>query len=126
MIALKRLRNLIALTVLFAPFAAPAVMAQQDDFERWELLKNPFPSTGGGGIMIHDYNPVVTGNKCVTNFSAIEPSGKAYYNIVEFDAVPVQGGTLCTNGAWRAIDGSANGTTPFRVFLKNGVARGSP
>ena len=52
--------------------------------------------------------------------------GKVYYNSVEFDAVPAQGGTLCTNGRWRAKDGSANGTTPYRVFFKDGVVRGSP
>jgi hypothetical protein len=37
-----------------------------------------------------------------------------------------QGGTLCTNGKWRAADGSASGTTPFRVFIKDGVKRRSP
>jgi hypothetical protein len=46
--------------------------------------------------------------------------------MVEFDAVPAQGGILCTDGKWRAVDGSASGTTPLRVFIKNGVARRSP
>ena len=45
---------------------------------------------------------------------------------VEFEAVPVQGGTLCQNGKWRTFDGGASGTTPFRVFFKDGVFRGSP
>jgi len=45
---------------------------------------------------------------------------------VEFDAVPAQGGILCTNGKWRARDGSASGTTPYRVFIKDGIKRGSP
>jgi hypothetical protein len=40
--------------------------------------------------------------------------------------VPTQGGTLCTNGRWRARDGSASGTTPYQVFFKDGVRRGSP
>jgi hypothetical protein len=40
--------------------------------------------------------------------------------------VPAQGGILCTNGKWRSKDGSASGTTPFRVFLKDGVVRRSP
>jgi len=62
----------------------------------------------------------------VTNFAATEPSGQIYYNIVEFDAVPVQGGTLCADGKWRSVDGSGSATTPFRVFFKNGVVRGSP
>ena len=38
----------------------------------------------------------------------------------------VQGGTLCTNGKWRAFDNSINGTTPYRVFFKDGVFRGQP
>ena len=62
----------------------------------------------------------------MTNFTATEPGGKIYYNIVEFEVVQVQGGTLCTNGKWRAVDGSSSGATPLRVFIKNGVARRSP
>jgi len=98
----------------------------QENYESWELLQSTFPSTGGGGIMIGEYRPVIVGDKCVTNFTATEPNGTVYYNIVEFEAVPAQGGTLCTNGKWRAVDGSASGTTPLRVFIKNGVARRSP
>jgi hypothetical protein len=98
----------------------------QEDFERWEVLKNPFESTGGGGVMIGGYNPVIVGKTCVTDFTATLPDGKVYYNVVEFETVAVQGGTLCTNGKWRARDGSASGTTPFRVFIKDGVTRRSP
>ena len=100
--------------------------AAQENFESWPLLQRTFPSTGGGGIMIGEYDPVIVGNKCVTDFTATEPGGKVYYNTVEFDAVPMQGGILCTEGKWRARDGSANGTTPYRVFIKDGVRRGSP
>jgi hypothetical protein len=100
--------------------------AAQENYESWALLQSTFESTGGGGIMIKEYNPVIVGNKCVTNFTATEPSGKIYYNMVEFDAVPMQGGILCTDGKWRAVDGSASGTTPLRVFIKDGVARRSP
>ena len=100
--------------------------AAQENYESWALLQSTFESTGGGGIMIKEYNPVIVGNECVTNFTATEPSGKIYYNMVEFDAVPMQGGILCTDGKWRAVDGSASGTTPLRVFIKDGVARRSP
>ena len=40
--------------------------------------------------------------------------------------VEVQGGTLCTDGRLRSRDGSATGTTAFRVFIKDGVVRRSP
>jgi hypothetical protein len=76
--------------------------------------------------MIGEYNPVIVGDKCVTKFTATEPDGKGFYNVVEFEAVAAQGGTLCTNGQWRAVDGSMSGTTPFRVFFKDGVVRGAP
>jgi len=116
-------------TVLAAStFALLAIAgaSAQENFDSWELLKSEFESTGGGGIIIKGYNPVPVGDKCVTSFTATEPNGTIYHNIVEFEAVPAQGGTLCTNGKWRARDGSANGTTPLRVFLKNGIARRSP
>ena len=101
-------------------------VSAQENYESWAILKNPFESTGGGGVMIGEYNPVIVGNKCMTNFTATLPDGKVYYNVVEFETVQVQGGTLCTNGAWRARDGSASGTTPLRVFIKDGVTRRSP
>jgi hypothetical protein len=107
--------------------AAAAQQAQQENFEAWPLLTDTFESTSGGGIMIKGYDPVIKDGKCSTNFSATLPDGKVFYNIVEFDAVPTQGGTLCTNGKYRAVDGSASGTTPFRVFFdKDGVRRRSP
>jgi len=105
---------------------AIAGASAQESYASWELLENPFESTGGGGIMIGGYDPVIVGDKCRTDFTATEPGGKVYYNKVEFDAVPTQGGTLCTNGKWRAADDSASGTTPFRVFIKDGVKRRSP
>ena len=108
-----------------ASLAIPDSFAQEN-YESWPIHKSTFPSTGGGGIMIGEYNPVIAGEKCTTNFTATEPGGKVYYNAVEFEAVQVQGGTLCTNGKWRARDGSATGTTPLRVFIKNGVVRRAP
>ncbi len=100
----------------------------QVDYERWPLLKDPFESTGGGGILIGGYDPVVKDGKCTTDFTATEPgpNGKIYRNEVVFDAVPTQGGTLCTNGKWRSKDGSMKGTTPFEVFIKGGIKRMRP
>ena len=110
--------------IALALFATAA--AAQEDPNTWSPLKDPFPSTGGGGIMIHDYKPVVSGDKCKTPFRAITPDGTTYANSVEFDAVPTAGGILCNNGKWRSNDGSATGTTSFRVFIKDGIMRGSP
>jgi hypothetical protein len=106
--------------------AAPAAVAQEN-YESWPVLRSTFPSTGGGGITIKGYDPVVTGGKCVTTFMAVEPGPdpKVYPNFIEFEAVAVQGGTLCHNGKWRSFDGGATGTTPYRVFFKDGVFRGS-
>ena len=115
----------LALASALASTAVTRLLAQENS-ESWEVLKNPFESTGGGGVMIGEYNPVIVGSKCVTNFTATLPDGKVYHNVVEFEIVQVQGGTLCTEGKWRARDGSASGTTPFRVFMKDGVTRRSP
>ena len=122
-----------SLTIVLAGSAAACLTCggfsgawAQDDYDRWEILQSTFPSTGGGGIIIKGYNPVVLGGKCVTDFTATEPNGTVYHNVIEFDAVPTQGGMLCTDGKWRALDGSASGTTPLKVFIKNGVARRSP
>lgn len=105
---------------------ATAGACAQENYESWELLQSTFESTGGGGIIIKGYEPVIVGDKCMTNFTATEPGGKVYYNKVEFETVRVQGGTLCTNGKWQALDGSMSGATPLRVFLKDGVRRRSP
>ena len=110
--------------VAFSTLAALGATAQES-FESWAPLKDPFPSTGGGGIMIHDYDPVVANGTCTTNFRAIEPNGTVYRNAIVFDATETQGGILCSNGRWRSLDNAATGTTPFRVFIKNGVRRGS-
>jgi hypothetical protein len=109
----------------FAVLALTGAHAQEN-YESWELLQDTFESTGGGGIIIKGYDPIIVGDKCVTNFTATEPGGKVYYNRVEFQTVEVQGGTLCTNGRWQALDGSMSGTTPLRVFVKDGVRRRSP
>jgi hypothetical protein len=107
---------------------AASAVAAEEAYESWPLLRSTFPSTGGGGIMIKGYDPVITGGKCVTTFMAVEPgeNPNVYSNVIEFEAVPAQGGTLCQNGRWRAFEGGAAGTTPYRVFFKDGVFRGSP
>ena len=115
----------LVLAAALALLKIPEGLAEEN-YEAWALLQNPFESTGGGGVMIGEYNPVIVGNKCTTDFTATMPDGKVYRNVVEFETVQVQGGTLCTNGAWRASDGSATGTTSFRVFIKDGVTRRSP
>lgn len=111
--------------ILVLPSAA---IAAEDDYENWPPLKSTFPSTGGGGFTIKGYDPVITGGKCITTFMAV-PEGidpNVSTNVVEFEAVAVAGGTLCRNGKWRSFDGSASGTTPYRLFLKGGVFHGSP
>jgi hypothetical protein len=116
--------------ISFGLGAALALLANgmatgQENYEAWQPLADPFPSTGGGGIMIHDYDPVVSERQCTTKFRAVEPNGTTYHNSIVFEAVETQGGILCTNGRWRSADGSATGTTSFRVFIKGGVKRGS-
>jgi hypothetical protein len=121
------MRTIAALIIASLGLAAAGASAEER-YESWPLLRSTFPSTGGGGIMIKGYDPVVTGGKCVTTFMAVEPGDnpKVYANVIEFEAVEVQGGTLCRNGKWRSFEGGAEGTTPYRVFFKNGVFRGSP
>lgn len=115
-----------ALTAFSALIASATLAAAQENYESWRLHTPTFPSTGGNGVIIGEYRPVIAGDKCTTDFTATLPDGTVYYNTVEFDAVPAQGGTLCHNGRWRARDGSNSGTTPYRVFFKDGVVRGWP
>lgn len=105
---------------------AMTTAAAEDNYDAWAPLQTPFESTGGGGIMIGGYDPITVSDKCRTDFTATEPGGKVYTNRIVFDAVQVQGGILCTNGKWQAVDGSMSGTTPFKVFIKDGVTRRSP
>ncbi len=112
----------LALLVSVTAFAQTAA----EDPARWPLLQNPFPSTGGGGWMIDGYAPVVTGAVCTTDFQAVAPDGVRHRNTVTFDAVPLNGGILCTNGRWRSLENDGSGTTPFRVFVREGVVRGAP
>lgn len=112
----------LALTFLLATAAAWA----QPNYESWERLAPRFESTGGGGVTITEYDPIVLDDRCVTPFTATLPDGQAFRNIAIFHAVPVQGGILCTRARWSAMDRSAQGTSPFEVFIKDGVSRRSP
>ena len=100
----------------------------QENYDSWPPLTSTFDSTGGNGIMIKGYDPVILRDKCVTTFMAVTPAPdvNVYFNVIEFEAMSVQGGTLCANGKWRAVDGSATGTTPFRMFFKDGSFRRAP
>lgn len=112
---------------LLAPALALALCAAGPgpDYDSWTLLTPSFPSTGGNGVTIGEYRPVVSGGRCATDFTATLADGTVYRNHVVFDAVPAAGGVLCTNGRWRSADGSATGTTPLEVFIRDGVARRS-
>ncbi len=125
-VARLRRQLLLAAAAFTIVLTLGTALSASEDYGSWEVLQDPFPSTGGNGIMIKGYRPVLVGDTCVTQFSAVEPSGAEYHNIVEFVATPTQGGHLCTDGKWRSADGSSSGTTPLRVFLKDGVTRRSP
>ncbi|MET0605497.1 MAG: hypothetical protein ABWZ80_03510 [Beijerinckiaceae bacterium] len=123
------MRRMIATLIAGGSLIAAATAQETpkaDTFESWPALVNPFPSTGGNGVMIDGYDPVVKGDRCATNFTATTPDGIVYRNVVEFRATPIQGGILCDDGQWRAADGSASGTTPFRIFIKSGIVRRAP
>ena len=116
----------------FAPAAllcAPVAAAAEEDHSALPPPpRRSFPAAGSGRVTIEDYDPKLEGDRCVVAFSAAFPNGRVFWNVAEFRAVPVPGGTLCTDGEWRAADGGgAFGATPFRVFFgRDGVRRGSP
>ncbi|MBM3529989.1 MAG: hypothetical protein FJX62_18055 [Alphaproteobacteria bacterium] len=122
-----------ALTMTMAALALGAAAAQgpaqgSERYDAWPVLKSTFPSTGGGGYTIKGYDPVIAGGKCITTFMAVssDTPPEVYANVAEFDAVPAQGGTLCTNGKWKAFGDGGSGTTPFKFFFKDGVFRAAP
>jgi hypothetical protein len=121
-------RPLAASLAILMLSVAPASAQTAPDVASWAVLKSTFPSTGGGGITIKGYDPVIAGPKCITTFMAVTSDAvpQVYSNVIEFEAKPLAGGTLCDNGKWRAFEGGASGTTPFRLFFKDGVWRGSP
>ena len=62
----------------------------QEDYAAWELLKPEFGSTGGGGVIIRGYAPVVSGSVCTTDFTATEANGTVYENSADpgWDSLP--------------------------------------
>lgn len=121
-------RSLLVAGIIAATTAYGLPTMAEERYEAWPPLKSTFASTGGGGIIIKGYDPVITGGKCITTFMAVEPGDnpKVHANVIEFDAVAARGGILCREGRWRAFEGGASGTTPYRLFFKDGVFRGSP
>jgi hypothetical protein len=115
-----------ALIIMLAAFGIAAPAHAEPDYGSWPLLVNPFPSTGGNGVMIDGYDPKIADGRCKTDFTAILADGRKFFSEVEFEAVEKQGGVLCTKGRFRAKDGSASGTTPFEMFIKDGVVRRRP
>jgi hypothetical protein len=121
-----RTTTIVLCAAILALFAVAAMAQSGEDYGSWPLHRPSFESTGGGGYIIGDYNPVVAGGRCTTDFTVRGPDGSLGRNTVEFDAIETQGGVLCTNGRWRSIDGAGlSGTTPYRVFIRDGVIRGS-
>jgi hypothetical protein len=124
--------SLAASAIILSLLAAQQSVSQtpSPNYESWGSLINPFESTGGGGVMIDGYKPVVSdkgGSKiCSTDFTVQEPKGPILHSAIVFEGIAIQGGILCTNGKWRMKDGSAEGTTPFEVFIKDGIMRRSP
>ena len=117
-----------AIVAMLLAFSGSATAQSGERYAEWPVLKSTFPSTGGGGITIKGYDPMIVGAKCMTTFMAVtsDTTPAVYPNYIEFDAEAEQGGTLCSNGRWRSFDGGSSGTTPFRIFFKDGVFRGSP
>jgi hypothetical protein len=115
------------IAILLSTAAAGHGLAQApENFSDWPALKSTFPSTSGGGMMIKGYDPVISGGKCFTTFMAVPPGDNppVYPAFIEFDAVSASGGTLCTNGKWKMMDGSNSGTTPYRLYAKDGIFYG--
>jgi hypothetical protein len=118
--------SLLAVPLFAASLAPTHTLAQDSGRDAWPPLTERFESTGGGGYLIEGYHPVVIGGHCATAFVTIAPDGGRTRNLALFDAVAEAGGTLCTRGRWASADGTAGGTTPIEVFIRDGVRRRSP
>jgi len=112
----------IAVLLVLATLPAGA----QTNYEAWAPLVARFESTGGGGVLIGEYDPIVIHDRCVTPVTATLPDGQVFRNIVVSEAIALQGGILCTRARWSAKDRSVQGTSPFEVFIKDGISRRAP
>jgi hypothetical protein len=123
---MRMLRRVVLAFTLSAALAGNGLAQTSENFSDWPVLKSTFPSTGGGGMMIKGYDPVISGGRCFTTFMAVPPGDNppVYPAFIEFDAVSAAGGTLCTNGKWKMMDGSNSGTTPFRLYANDGIFYG--
>jgi hypothetical protein len=120
------MKSLFAAFILGLASALPAAADEPPDFSAWPRLVQPFESTGGGGVMIDGYAPIVEGLVCTTGFTATLPDGQVLRNQATFDAVKTAGGVWCRNGRWRATVGEAKGATPFEMFIRDGVVFRKP
>ncbi len=104
---------------------AVSAAAAQENYESWEPMKDPFESTGGGGIMIGGYDPWWSATSAAPNFTATDPGGTVYPNMVEFDAVRPRAASSAPTASGGPST-AAPRAPPLRVFIRDGVSRGSP
>ena len=76
-----------ATAILIVALASGHAQDKPENYASWPVLKSTFPSTGGNGVMIKGYDPIITGKQCVTTFMAALPSGEVYFNVVEFESL---------------------------------------
>ena len=108
-------RRIAVAAATFMVLALPGAQAQekQENYASWPPLQSTFridrrQRHHDQGLRPGDH----CATRCVTTFMAVDarrPIVNVYFNVIEFEATSVQGGTLCANGKWRAMDGSATG-----------------
>ena len=81
---LRRMAGMKPLLVACLLFALPALA--EEDYGAWPLHRPQFGSTGGGGVVIGEYEPRIEGGLCVTEFTATLADGTVLRNAAEFDA----------------------------------------
>ena len=118
------MRKHLTLCAAALTLALPAVA--QENYESWPPLVNPFESTGGGGIMIGGYDPVVVDRHLRDRLHGDHAGrrGLLQHDRVRRRADP--GRHPVHRRQMARADGSASGTTPFQVFIKDGMKRRSP